>query len=99
MGLQFDGTISVGTLIEVVVLVAGWTATVTKINGRLKVVENNQEKHDVKLNALTNISNLQARFDERMASVRRDIEELKRGRGFIKHELEGEYNLDGKVTD
>ena len=51
MGLQFDGTISVGTLIEVAVLVAGWVATVTKINTRLKVVESNQEKHDVKLNA------------------------------------------------
>lgn len=87
MGIQFDGTISIGTMIEVVILVAGWTATVTKINGRLKTVESNQEKHDTKLDNLAKISDMQSRFDERMAAVRRELDDLKRGRGFIRDDF------------
>lgn len=87
MGIQFDGTISIGTLIEIVVLVSGWAVTVTKISGRLKAVEINQEKHDGKLDNLSKISDMQSRFDERMAAVRRDVDDLKRGRGFIRDDF------------
>lgn len=91
MGLQFDGTISIGTLVEVTTFVGAWVATVTKFNNRLGNVETNQKEQSAKLDSLTQIQNLQARFDERMSSMRRDLEELKRGKGFIKQELEREY--------
>jgi len=96
MTMQFDGNITLGNIIEIAILAGGWIITITSINSRLKTVEANQEKHDVKLENLSKITNMQARFDERMSAIRRDLDDLKRGRGFIKHDVEGEYTADGK---
>lgn len=97
--VNFDGTVTLGTLIEIVVIAGGWVATFTRVTTRLKTVEENQKIHTEQLKSLTAISNLQNRFDERMVFMRRDIDELRRGKGYIQQAMTGEYMQDGKVRD
>lgn len=97
MGLSFDGTVSLGTIIEVGGFIGAWIWTASTLSVRLTNVEQSQKIQTTKLDSLTQISTMQARFDERMASIRRDVDELRRGKGFIKREVEGEYLSSGKI--
>lgn len=87
----FDGTITLGNILEVVVITGGWVAIITSLKTRLKAVEDNQKIHSLKLDNLSKINEMQARFDERMSSVRRDVDDLRRGKGFIQTSINGEY--------
>lgn len=96
MGLQFDGNLTLGNVIEILVLAGGWIYTISSFGNRLKTVEGNQTLHNTKLDSLTKITEMQGRFDERIGSLRRDVDDLKRGKGFIQQEVNGEYGLIGK---
>lgn len=98
MGLQFDGSITLGNVIEILALGGGWIYTLSSFGNRLKTVEGNQAVHNTKLDSLTKITEMQGRFDERIVTLRRDVDDLKRGKGFIQQEVNGEYGLIGKQS-
>jgi hypothetical protein len=90
---QVDFDFTAGDLIKIVVLVVGWVVTIVKIDGRLKNVE--KEIKDV-----TALTRWKERIEERIITQRRDIDDLRRGRGFIRNGgVNGEYTKDGKLDD
>lgn len=85
-----DLDFTAGDVIKIVVLIVGWVVTIVKIDGRLKNVEK-----DIK--EVTALSRWKERIEERIITQRRDIDELRRGRGFIRNGVDGEYSGDGKT--
>jgi len=82
-----DG-VTINTVIEVSVLAGGWIFTYAKMDSRLKNVEK-----DIK--EVTSISRWRERMEERSLTLRRDLDELRRGKGWIQEELNGEYEQQG----
>ena len=91
MGMTVDfGQITLGNIIEIIVIGGGWIATIVKLDGRLKSVE----KEIVNVVA---IARWKERTDERIFYVRRDIDDLRRGRGWVQRDLDGEYTAEGRM--
>ena len=88
MSIGIDTNISIGNILEIAVLAGGWIITVVKIDSRLKSVE-----RDIK--EVTTLTKWRERFEERMMFIRRDVDDLRRGKGFIQEELDGEYSAEG----
>ena len=84
--------VALGDWIKIVVIAGGWIITVVKIDSRLKSVEK-----DIK--DVTQLVRWRERMEERVQMMRRDLDELRRGRGFIRNSIDGEYNDEGKVPD
>jgi hypothetical protein len=82
--------VTLGNVIEIVVIGGGWVATIIKIDSRLKSVE-----RDIK--DVISLIKWRERMEERISTLRRDLDELRRGRGFIRNGINGEYDDDGKV--
>ena len=82
--------VTLGNVIEIVVIGGGWVATIIKIDSRLKSVEK-----DIK--DVISLIKWRERMEERISTLRRDLDELRRGRGFIRNSINGEYDDDGKV--
>lgn len=82
--------VTLGNVIEIVVIGGGWVATIIKIDSRLKSVEK-----DIK--DVISLVKWRERMEERIITLRRDLDELRRGRGFIRNGINGEYDDDGKV--
>ena len=82
--------VTLGNVIEIVVIGGGWVATIIKIDSRLKSVE-----RDIK--DVISLIKWRERMEERIITLRRDLDELRRGRGFIRNGINGEYDDDGKV--
>lgn len=89
MAIPVDFDINIGDVIKIVVIVGGWIITIVKIDGRLRNVE--REIKDV-----TTLVRWRERLEERVSNMRRDVDELRRGRGFIREEIDGEYGLKGQ---
>jgi hypothetical protein len=81
--MAFDPTISMGTVIEIGSFAVGWIVTIVKIDTRLKSVE-----RDIK--EVTQLTRWRERMEERMLTMRRDVDDLRHGRGFVKDAAESE---------
>lgn len=88
--MNFD--VPPGDWLKIGAIIVGWIITVVKIDGRLKIVEN-----DIK--SVTSLTLWRERIEERILVLRRDYDELRRGRGFIKEEMDGEYTHDRKIKE
>jgi hypothetical protein len=89
MMLDFD-RVTLGNVIEIAVIGGGWIVTIVKIDGRLKGVERD-------LKDVISLIKWRERMEERIITLRRDLDELRRGRGFIRSDVNGEYDSVGKV--
>lgn len=88
--MNFD--VSAADWLKIAIIVVGWIVTIVKIDGRLKIVEN-----DIK--SVTSLTLWRERIEERIMVLRRDYDELRRGRGFIKEDMDGEYTHDRRVKE
>jgi hypothetical protein len=86
-------------VIKVVVLVVGWTVTIVKIDSRLKNVEKDIKGVTGELKEVSQLSRWRERMEERITTQRRDIDELRHGRGFIRNGVDGEYADHGKLSE
>jgi|ERR1700733_2475943 len=84
-------------IIKVMVLVVGWTITIVKIDNRLKNVEKDIRGVTNDLKEVSQLSRWRERMEERMNTHRRDIDDMRRGRGFIRKEIDGEYSEKGHI--
>lgn len=75
---------SVRDVIEIAVIAGGWIATIVKIDSRLKSVEKDMRE-------VLALTKWRERMEERMLGLRRDVDEMRHGRGFVR----GEYTWDG----
>ena len=77
--------ISTEAWIQIAVITVGWIVTVVKIDGRLKSVEK-----DIK--EVASLARWRERFEERVQMLRRDIDEMRHFRGFVRppHPTDGE---------
>lgn len=83
--------VALGDWIKIIVIAGGWIITVVKIDSRLKSVE-----RDIK--EVTQLVRWRERMEERVQTLRRDYDELRRGRGFIRNGVDGEYDREGKTN-
>lgn len=88
--MTFDGTISVGNLLTALAILGGYIAVAykTSVNVaqhdfRINALEKAHEAVASGLKQLSSVLEMLARQDERLMMMRRDIEELKHGRGFV----------------
>lgn len=88
-GAPFE-SLSLEYVIQVGVIAAGWIVTIVKIDGRLKSVE-------AQIKDVIALTRWRERMEERMLTLRRDVERLRQGRGFIREEINGEYTAEGKT--
>jgi hypothetical protein len=79
--------VSFNTLIEIAVIGGGWIVTIVKIDSRLKNVERD-------IRSVTLLSQWRERMEERALTLRRDVDELRHGRGFVRDAIEGEWNSE-----
>lgn len=78
--------VSIRDIVEIALIGGGWVATIVKIDSRLKSVEKD-------IREVISLTKWRERMEERMLGLRRDVDEMRHGRGFVR----GEYNLDGAV--
>ena len=83
MGMTFDTTISLGTVLEIGAFCVGWIVTISKIDTRLKSVERD-------IREVAQLTRWRERMEERMLTMRRDVDDLRHGRGFVKEPPEPE---------
>lgn len=88
-GAPFEN-LSLEYVVQVGVIAAGWIVTIVKIDGRLKSVE-------AQIKDVIALTRWRERMEERMLTLRRDVERLRQGRGFIREEINGEYGAEGKT--
>ena len=79
---------SVRDIVEIALIGGGWIATIIKIDSRLKSVEKD-------IREVISLTKWRERMEERVLTLRRDMDELRHGRGFV--QINGEYGKDGKT--
>lgn len=94
MASILDG-VTTNTILEVAVIGGGWIATFVRFDGRLKSMEEKISAMELKINEVTSLSRWRERMEERSLTLRRDLDELRHGRGFIREEVNGEYDEYG----
>lgn len=89
--IDFAAHFTLGNVVEILTIIIGWVVLITKIDTRLKGVEK-----DVK--DVVSLIKWRERVDERILMIRRDIDELRRGHGYIKRDIDGEYTREGRIS-
>lgn len=90
MGIPILEQVTVGNLIEIGVIGVGWIVTIVKIDQRLKSVEK-----DIK--DVISLMKWRERMEERTDTLRRDVDDLRRGKGFVIEDIQGEWSRRGKI--
>jgi hypothetical protein len=88
--MQIDYTISIGNIFTIVAIVfsvvASWYAlkqVVAMLSLRVALMENDIKEVAVKVDKITTIMSNQAVYEERLLNMQRQLEDLKRGEGFV----------------
>lgn len=81
--MQFDPTISVYTIIQIIGPIVTGLVLLVGFHWRLKSVEGNQKSMEAKLDAVGKALETLARQDERLNSHDRQLDDLRHGRGFV----------------
>lgn len=89
-GLQFDTTVSLGNIIAIVAAGGGALAAFFRVRGKLDTISAvNKIQLDtingiqVEIKEMRKIAEAQARLDERLIALQREVTELRHGRGFV----------------
>jgi len=72
-----------GFVISAVSIILLMKSDIRAVGLRLGFLEENVKGLTQKIDQLSQILNLMGKFEERMGALRRDVEDLRRGRGFI----------------
>ena len=90
MGVVFDNTINLGHIITALAFIVGSVGAFWALKGRLLVIETLNtvqvktiDSIQVEIKELRKVVQEQARFDVELATLKRDLYDLKTGRGFI----------------
>jgi hypothetical protein len=75
---------TVRDIVEIALIGGGWVATIVKIDSRLKSVEKD-------IREVISLTKWRERMEERVLNLRRDVDDMRRGRGVVV----GEYDRDG----
>lgn len=93
-----DPTITVGNIIEIGVLLVGGIAVVIRTGGDIRVMRNEMGHLTTQVTTLnTAFESLRSVLtqvavqDTRIVAMEKRIDELSHGRGFIQHEIQGEW--------
>lgn len=99
--MGFDGTITLGAILNAFVLVVGFTIAFTKLGGRIDVlnqrltaVENYMKESRDYSARIAVIETRQATHGQFIAMVQQEMRDLKRGEGFIRDRASG--GIDGE---
>lgn len=92
---MINWTITVGNLIEILVIVIGGVVAISSFKQSLSTVQTDvvELKDDIK--ALNKVVVQMAVTDQRLLAVEQDIRDLQRGKGFIHEEIKGEWPRRG----
>jgi hypothetical protein len=90
VGIVFDNTVNLGHILTAVAMLVGAFGAFYAVKGRLMVIEvlsSGQTKVidaiQVEIKELRKLVQEQARFDVELSTLKRDLYDLKTGRGFI----------------
>jgi hypothetical protein len=88
---SLDLTVNLGNLLTIAAAGVGALIAFFRVRGKLDLIEaSNQaqlkviEGVQVELNAMRRIAETQARFDERLISLQREVTDLRHNKGFIR---------------
>lgn len=94
-GITFDGTISLGALVNAAVLLIGFVVAFTRLGGRLDLLSLRLQGVETVLAATQKFDIRITLIEERISNLQKEIAALKRGEGWS-HEkprtgVDGEY--------
>lgn len=99
--MTFDGTITLGALLNAAVLIIGFTIAFTRIGGRIdllaqrvNVIEDMLKSQRDVSERLAIIETRQATHGTLIANVQTELQDVRRGRGFIRDRAAG--GIDGE---
>jgi hypothetical protein len=102
--MSFNSTIDIADLLKFASALAGALWFIYKLSGRLdlvtgeiKALKDIVEGQNSQLAAFAKALIDLARQEERINAIDRRVEDLRRGRGYIERDLDGEYMKTGKV--
>ena len=85
-----DWTVSVGNLLQIIVIVVGGVAVFFKLQGEVRIVRhdmaNMKQRQDDLNEAFTQLGMILTKVavqDERLNAIAKDIDEMRHGQGFI----------------
>ncbi len=90
MAIAFDSTITLGNVVEMGVVITTIVGMFIRFDSRIKTLE-------TKVENVTSLTLWKERMDERQMILRRDVEELRRGRGWI-HSSHGGTTMEDEVN-
>lgn len=89
-GFQFDTTISLGNVLTIVAATIAALAAFFRVRGKLDTITAvNQIQLDtingiqIEIKEMRKLAEAQARFDERLIALQREVTELRHGKGFV----------------
>jgi len=101
---MIDFTITVGNIIEIATIASGGVYAVLTVKNSVTnfgrdLVRMEADFFDMKveIKKVGDVLIKMAVTDTRLVNVEQDVRELKHGIGFIKNEVEGEYDRKGKI--
>lgn len=96
--LTFDATITIGNIAEIISIIGGGFLVLVRMGGDIRVM-----KADMS-NLKTRVTDLNSSFeklgiiltqvavqDTRLVNLEKRLDELAHGRGFVQHEVQGEW--------
>lgn len=102
--MSFNSTIDVADLIKFALALAGALWFIYKLSGRLDLVTNEMKSlkdivaaQSQQLGEFAKALIEIARQDERLDALDRRVDDLRKGRGWVQPDVDGEYMKSGKV--
>jgi len=102
--VSFNSTIDVADLIKFALALAGALWFIYKLSGRLDLVTNEMKSlkdivaaQSQQLGEFAKALIEIARQDERLDALDRRVDDLRKGRGWVQPDVDGEYMKSGKV--
>lgn len=99
--MTFDGTITLGALLNAAVLIIGFTIAFTRIGGRIDLLAQRVTSVEEVLTRQRDVSERLAVIETRqathgtlIANAQTEIQDIRRGRGFIRDRASG--GIDGE---
>jgi hypothetical protein len=98
MGLTFDGTITMGNLLQIVAFVGVGLFAFFRVQNKLDLLGFRVGMMEVATNQITGILQTMASQSQQISTLEREVADLRRGKGWVQRDLDGEYVKGGKIT-
>ena len=95
--MSIDPSIRAGDILTLLLVGIGGLGFLWSMRGELKMLAKDVRMHSQKIENLQTVITTLAVQNQRMNDLDRRIEELRHGRGFIKADINGVYERDGKT--